>query len=95
MILVTNPGTLAAVDPFGSWGELTGGWSTWPLSPPCALLSVWRLHVYPGLGVERHLNSMGLHTMGTKRLLLVQLIKSTMVRELGSSVTFRGGQLVF
>lgn len=25
MITVTNPGTLAAVDPFGSWGELAGG----------------------------------------------------------------------
>lgn len=36
MILVTNPGTLAAIDPFGSWGELAGGWSTWPLSPPGA-----------------------------------------------------------
>lgn len=47
---------------------------------------MWRLHVYPGLGVERHLNSTGLHTMGTKRLLLVQLIKSTMDSELGSSV---------
>lgn len=95
MILVTNLGTLAVVDPFGSWGELAGGWSTWPLSPSRALLSVRRLHVYPGLGMERHLNSTGLHSMGTKRLLLVHLIKSTMVRELGNSVAFREGQLVF
>lgn len=52
MIIVTNPGTLAAADPFGSWGELAGGWSTWPLSPPPCLLCGERLYVYTGPGGE-------------------------------------------
>lgn len=53
VIIVTNPGTLAAADPFGSWGELAGGWSTWPLSPPPGLLCGERPYVYTGPGVRR------------------------------------------
>lgn len=40
VIIVTNPGTFAVTDPFGSCGELAGAWPTWPLSP--VLLSVWK-----------------------------------------------------
>lgn len=73
VITVTNPGRLAAIDPIGSWGELAGGWATWPLSPPLCLLCGDRLCLYkPRVGGIKTLKD--LHTMGTKRL-LAQLIK--------------------
>lgn len=79
VITVTNPGRLAAIDPIGKWGELAGGWATWPLSPPLCLLCGDRLCLYKPRG-GRYQNSKDLHTTGTKRL-LAQLIK---VQRLGN-----------
>lgn len=101
-IPVTNTGMLTATDPFGSWGELARGRSTWPLPPPLSLLCGDRQCVYTGLGVGRHGNSTALHTTGTEKLLLAQSISVQWSGNWGATVAtavpplpFRQGQLVF
>lgn len=53
VITVTNPGTLAAVDPFGSWGELAGGGVVNMATFPSPVPPVWReTCIYTGPGVR-------------------------------------------